>query len=256
VEKRIYISAAVVFALAAGLTLSSARMMAAAMPMPGGWTMAMAWMRMPGESWFGAGATFVTMWLTMMITMMLPSTLPMLLLYRRVVHFRGEAHPAVLVWSMAAAYFLVWTLFGLAAYAVGVTVAQASMRSEAVSRAVPVAAGAALIAAGLYQLTPWKHICLKHCRDPLGVVAQHLRPGGWRGALRLGTRHGLFCTGCCWALMVMQLVVGVMNLGAMVGLAAVIALEKLTRRGELLARVVGMAAVLAGGFYVLRAVHG
>ena len=237
------------FVAAAALTLSSARMMGGAMPMPGGWTMAMAWMKMPGQSWFGAAGMFAAMWLAMMVAMMLPSSLPMLLLYRRVVTFRGESHADALVWLMAGAYFFVWTLFGLAAYAAGMAIASAAMRWSSVSRAVPAGAGLALIVAGAYQLTPWKAACLKHCRDPLEIIAHHLQHG-WRGALRLGTHHGLFCAACCWALMVMQLVMGVMNLWAMVAIAVVIGLEKMTPRGELLARLVGVASIAAGSFYV------
>ena len=216
-----------------------------AMPMPGGWTMGMAWMRMPGQGWIGAGAMFATMWVAMMVAMMLPSSLPMLLLYRRVVMSRGEGHAGALVWLMASAYFLIWTGFGVVAYGVGVTIANAAMRSSSISRLVPMAAGGALVVAGLYQVTPWKSACLKHCRDPFELVAHHVHRG-WRGAVALGVHHGLFCTGCCWALMLMQLVMGVMNLGAMVIVAAVIALEKLVARGELVARVVGVVSMLAG----------
>jgi predicted metal-binding membrane protein len=238
-----------VFAVAVALTMSSARMMRGAMPMPGGWTMAMAWMRMPGQTWLGAGAMFAGMWLAMMVAMMLPSSLPMLLLYRRVIAFRGERHTTVLTWLMASCYFIVWTLFGIVAYGIGVSIAYGAMRSPAFSALIPAVAGAALIAAGIYQLTPWKSACLKHCRDPLELVANHLHPG-WRGAVALGVHHGLFCTACCWALMVMQLVMGVMNLGAMAAIATVIALEKLLARGPLVARAIGVIAI-AMGIYTL-----
>jgi len=110
---------------------------------------------------------------------------------------------------------------------------------------VPVAAGGALVVAGVYQLTPWKSACLKHCRDPLTLVADHLHRGRV-GALRIGIHHGAFCAACCWALMLIQLVLGVMNLTAMVAVAVVIALEKLLPRGERLARAVGLAAIAAG----------
>jgi predicted metal-binding membrane protein len=252
VERRLYVTAVLVFVAAAGVTLSSARMMSGGMPMPGGWTMTMAWMRMPGQRWIDAGGMFAGMWLAMMVAMMLPSSLPMVLLYRRAIRFRGDAHPAALTWAMSAAYFVVWTLFGVLAYAAGVLIAEAAMRSSAVSRSVPIAAGAALILAGVYQLTSWKSACLTHCRNPLELVAKHLHRG-WRGAIRLGLHHGLYCIGCCWALMLMQLVMGVMNLGAMVVIASVIALEKLTRRGETLARVVGVTAISAGMWMVVRA---
>jgi predicted metal-binding membrane protein len=250
-ERRLYLTALIVFLVAGGLTLSSARMMGGNMPMPGGWTMGMAWMRMPGQSWFGAGAMFAGMWLAMMVTMMLPSSLPMLLLYRRVVRHRRAPRTDMLVWLMASAYFVVWTLFGVIAYVAGVGIADAAMRSASVSHAIPAAAGVALVVAGAYQLTTWKSACLKHCRDPLELVASHLH-GGWRDAVRIGLHHGLFCAGCCWALMLMQLVLGVMNLWAMVLVASVIALEKLTPRGERLARVVGVLSIGAGTFYVLR----
>jgi predicted metal-binding membrane protein len=243
--RTLYLCALVVFLAAAVLTLSSSRMMSGVMPMPGGWTMGMAWMRMPGQGWLGAGAMFAAMWVAMMVAMMLPSSLPMLVLYRGAVRFRGEAHADGLMWLMASAYFAVWTVFGVVAYLAGITLANAAMWSPSISRLVPVAAGGALIVAGAYQLTPWKAACLKHCRDPLELVAHHLHRG-WRGAVGLGVHHGLFCTGCCWALMLMQLVMGVMNLGAMVVVAAVIALEKLVARGELIARLVGAASLLAG----------
>lgn len=252
-ERRLYITAVVLFLIAAGFTLSSARMMGGVMPMPGGWTMGMAWMRMPGQSWLGAGAMFAAMWLAMMVAMMLPSSLPMLLLYRGVARFREEPHADALVWVMASAYFLIWTLFGLGAYVVGVLIANAAMQSVWVSQTIPVAAGAALVVAGVYQLTPWKAACLTHCRNPLTLVSQHAHDRGWRGAARLGVHHGVYCTGCCWALMLMQLVLGVMNLAAMVVVAVFIALEKLAPRGELLARGIGVLSIAAGLFVVFRA---
>jgi predicted metal-binding membrane protein len=175
----------------------------------------------------------------------------MLLLYRRVVTFRGEAHPGALTSLMASAYFVIWALFGIVAYGIGMTVASAAMWSPSVSHLVPLAAGGALVLAGIYQLTPWKSACLKRCRDPLELVAHHLHRG-WRGAVALGTHHGLFCTGCCWALMLMQLVMGVMNLGAMVVVATVIALEKLMVRGERIARIVGAASIAAGILTLVR----
>jgi predicted metal-binding membrane protein len=232
-------------ALCWGFTIRDVRAMTGGMPMPGGWTMGMAWMRMPGQTWPGAGAMFTAMWLSMMVAMMLPSSLPMLLLYRRVVVFRGEPYADLLVWLMASGYFLVWTLFGVTAYAAGAVIALAAMQWTIASELVPMGAGLALIASGIYQLTPWKSACLKHCRNPLEIVARHLHPG-WRGAVALGVHHGLFCTACCWALMVMQLVIGVMNLGAMAAIATVIALEKLTARGPLVARAVGLVSISAG----------
>lgn len=228
-----------------GLVIRDSGMMAGAMPMPGGWTMSMVWMPMADQSRIGALAMFAGMWLTMMVAMMLPSSLPMLLLYRRVVQSRGERYAAALVWLMAAGYFLVWTAFGVAAYIAGATIAGAAMHSASVSHAIPLAAGLALVVGGAYQLSPWKAACLRHCQDPFSLIGRHLHRGWW-GALSIGAHHGLFCTGCCWALMLMQLVMGVMNIAAMAAIAAVIAMEKLLARGRLIARVVGIVAIGAG----------
>ena len=239
-----YTVCAVTFTGAAAITWYSCRMMAGGMAMPGGWTMSMAWM--PMGSRLQSALMFAGMWVAMMVAMMLPSTLPMLLLYRRAAHFRGEARVGLLSTMVAAGYFGVWTVFGMLAYAAGLAISFAAMKSDAFSRAVPIASGAALIAAGVYQLSPWKSACLKHCRDPLSVVAAHMR-GGWRGALRLGIHHGAFCTACCWALMLIQLALGIMEMLVMIVVALVIALEKLLPRGLVVARVTGVLAV-AGGF--------
>jgi predicted metal-binding membrane protein len=127
---------------------------------------------------------------------------------------------------------------------VGRGITNAAMKWIAVSRTIPLAAAVALILAGCYQLTPWKTACLKHCRDPLELVAHHL--GGSRGAFRLGLHHGTFCAACCWALMLIQLVLGVMSITAMVGVAVIIAFEKLLTRGETVARMIGTISILAG----------
>jgi predicted metal-binding membrane protein len=245
-ESMLYAVSAVVFTSAAALTWYSCRAMAGGMEMPGGWTMSMAWM--PMGSRLQSGLMFAGMWVAMMVAMMLPSTLPMLVLYRRAARFRGEAHAGWLTAVMSAGYFGVWTVFGIAAYAAGLGIALLAMRSGAFSRAVPIASGGALIAAGMYQLSPWKAACLKHCRDPLSLVAEHVQ-GGWRGALRLGIHHGAFCAACCWALMLIQLALGIMDVLVMIAVALVIALEKLLPRGLAVARFTGVLA-LAGGIAI------
>jgi len=248
---RLYATVIAVFLATAAFTLWSARSISATMAMPGGWRMSMMWMRMAGQSWGAAAAIFILMWAAMMVAMMLPSTLPMLMLYRRAVAFRGEARLGVCTWAMAGGYFAVWTLFGAAAYGLGIALTQTAMHSIAVSRAVPFGVGGALLLAGVYQLTPWKSSCLLHCRDPLSVVAHHLG-GGWRGAVRLGLHHGAFCAACCWGLMLIQLALGVMNLWVMIAVAAAIAAEKLLPRGVLLARWIGAAAIVGGAAVIAR----
>jgi predicted metal-binding membrane protein len=247
-----YLIAILVFVGAAGATLYFDYTMSGAMPMPGNWTMSMMWM--PMGSLPVSAAIFTVMWLAMMVAMMLPSTMPMLLLYRRAVVFRGEAHPGRAMFSVASGYFFVWTLFGVAAYAIGVVITRGAMHSESFSRALPLTGGLALCTAGIYQLTPWKAACLQHCRDPLTFVAGHLQKRRF-GALRLGLHHGAFCAACCWGLMLIQLVLGVMNLGVMVAVAVVIALEKLFPKGQWFARAVGLAAIGAGIFITARSLH-
>lgn len=244
-ERAVYLSSLALFAAAAVVTLYLTRSMSGGMAMPGNWTMSMMWMVMPGQTWLGAALSFVCMWLAMMVAMMLPSSLPMLLLYRRAAAYRGETHLGLMTFVLGAGYFFVWLLFGVIAYVAGAAVARAAMASVTVCRVIPLAAGGALVLAGVFQFTPWKSACLRHCRDPLSVVAQHLH-SGWRGTLGLGIHHGAFCAACCWALMLIQLVLGVMNLSVMIVVGVVIALEKLIPRGELVARAAGAASILGG----------
>jgi predicted metal-binding membrane protein len=238
-----YSVALLVFVVATGATLYFNHSMSGGMPMPGNWTMSMMWIPMGSE--FVSAAIFTLMWLAMMVAMMLPSMMPMLLLYRRAVIFRGEKHLGQATFVLGGGYFLVWALFGVIAYLIGILVTRGAMNSDAFSRALPFTGGLALCIAGIYQLTPWKSACLKHCRDPLTLVAAHLNQGRF-GALRIGIHHGAFCAACCWALMLIQLVLGVMNLMVMVAVAVVIALEKLLPGGPWLARVIGVAAIVAG----------
>lgn len=252
-ERTPYIIAFLVFLCAAGATLYFDYTMSGGMRMPGHWTMSMMWMPMGGE--FAAAGIFALMWLAMMVAMMLPSTMPMLLLYRRAAGLRRKKHVGQAMLILGGGYFLVWTLFGVLVYVVGVFLARGAMHSDVFSRVFPFAGGLALCIAGVYQLTPWKTACLKHCRDPLTLVADNLDRGRF-GALRIGIHHGAFCAACCWALMLIQLVLGVMNLAAMVAVAVVIALEKLLPRGERLARAAGLVAIVAGIIIAALSVRG
>ena len=254
-EFLLYVSAILIFLLSAAITLYFCQTMSGGMEMPGGWTMSMMWMPMPGQPWIAAAAMFLAMWLAMMVAMMLPSAFPMLLMYRRVLHFRGERRAGAAVALMACGYFAVWLAAGAAAYGGGLVIAWATMSSGTLSRVVPIASGALLILCGCYQLTRWKMACLNHCRDPMGYLACHLRPrAGAGGGWRLGLHHGLFCAACCWALMLMQLVLGVMSIAVMVAVAAVIALEKLTPAGaRIVARGVGAVAIVGGALMIVRA---
>jgi predicted metal-binding membrane protein len=239
------------FLASAAFTLSAARSMSGGMRMPGGWEMSMMWMAMPGQSTIAAGGIFLLMWLAMMIAMMLPSSWPMLEVYRKVAGSRG-AHPALATTLVGVGYFAVWLAFGALVFGAGFAASTAAMRSVAFSRAMPLVAGAGLIFAGAYQLSPWKQACLSHCRSPLMFLAHVFRPR-LTGALRVGVTHGLYCTGCCWALMLMQTILGVMSLSVMILVAVLIGAEKLWAQGPLLARATGAASIGLGGFFLLRA---
>jgi predicted metal-binding membrane protein len=242
-----------IFLVAAGYTLYAARGMVGGMPMPGGWTMPMMWMAMPGQSPAGSIITFLLMWQAMMIAMMLPSSWPTLELYSRVARHTGRRHPVLNTLLAVVGYFSVWGAFGAIAFTAGFEISRATMFSPQLSRWIPAAAGVALVLAGIWQLTPLKQSCLNHCRDPLMFLGHAYKPGIW-GGFRVGLHHGAFCAACCWALMLMQMVLGVMNLAVMAGVAAIIATEKLWKHGPLLARLVGAISIVTGIILVARSV--
>jgi len=138
------------------------------MTMPGGWTMSMAWMRMPGQTWAGAAASFLGMWSTMMVAMMLPSLAPMLSRYREAITAMAEKRLGRLTGLVALGYFFVWTVFGMVVFPVGVSMATIAMQHPLVARTVPIAVGAVVLLAGSFQLTAWKARQLACCREAPG----------------------------------------------------------------------------------------
>jgi predicted metal-binding membrane protein len=257
-ERRIFWAvSALLFAASAAGTVVWCRSMSAStttmadMPMPGGWTMSMAWMRMPGQTWPGAAASFLGMWIVMMVAMMLPSLLPMLRQYRKAVGGTGQARLGRLTALVGMGYFFVWTLFGMAAFPLGVSLAAVEMQRPPLARAVPFAVAAVVLLAGLFQLTPWKTRQLACCREaprcgrPLPADAGT----AWRHGLRLGGH----CSRCCAGMMAMLLCIGVMDLRAMVVVAAAITVERVAPAGERIARGTGTIFVAAGLFLVARA---
>jgi predicted metal-binding membrane protein len=220
------------------------------MPMPGGWTMSMAWMRMPDQTWAGASASFMGMWVVMMVAMMLPSLMPMLWRYREAVGRGGAAHLGRLTALVGVGYFLVWTAFGMAAFPVGVALSSLEMQQPALARAVPIAVGVVVVMAGFLQLTAWKARHLDCCR--VAPRDRALRADAVT-ALRHGLHLGLECTYCCAGLMAILLVLGVMDLRAMAVVAAAITVERLAPAGARVARVTGAVAIVAGGVLIARA---
>jgi predicted metal-binding membrane protein len=191
---------------------------------------------MPGTMGLGL-AEFVAMWGLMMAAMMLPSVWPFVAVYERTIRTYRVARLA----ALAAGYLLAWALVGVVAYGVAWLFGELAADRPGLARVAGVAAFGAL---GVYQLTPLKFRCLSHCRSPLAHLLHYTSFKGRFRDLRAGIEHGLYCLGCCWALMLVLIAFGVMNLAATIGVAVIIAVEKVWRFGEAFARVVGVSALV------------
>jgi predicted metal-binding membrane protein len=222
------------------------------MPMPGGWSMSMAWMRMPGQTWPGAAASFLGMWVAMMAVMMLPSLAPMLWRYREAVAGIGEARRTLLTAIVGLGYLLIWAMFGVVVFPLGVALATIEMHQPALARAVPTAAGLVIVVAGSLQLTAWKARRLTCCREMPHRC--HLLPANAGIAWRHGLSLGLQCVGCCGNLMAVLLVLGVMDVRAMAVVTAAITVERLAPSGARATQAVGVLIIGAGVVSLVRAV--
>lgn len=196
----------------------------------------------PGPGTMGLGlAGYLAGWALMMTAMMLPSLAPLLSVYLRSIRAeRSSRTRAVRTAALVAGYLLTWTGFGILAYAVSLL--GGKLAAEAPVAAAWVGAGL-LVAAGIYQLTPLKNFCLRHCRSPVAFL---LHVSGYKGPfrdVRVGLYHGLYCVGCCWGLMLVLITVGVMNLAWMAIIAAAVLLEKTWRHGIVFSRVAGAALI-------------
>lgn len=212
-------------------------------------------MAMTLASWTPAYALLMLlMWIVMMVAMMLPSAAPMLLLFTTITHARRSPGRRMIAPGLfALGYIAIWSAFSLVAVTLQFAMEKAALLSPMMQTTSTVLAGAVLIAAGVYQWTPLKHACLRHCRSPLDFVLTHWREG-LRGAFTMGLRHGIYCLGCCWALMSLLFVGGVMNLAWIAGLALLVLMEKLAPAGYWVGRVIGAGLVIWGSV-VLLAIH-
>lgn len=192
-----------------------------------------------------AGA-MALMWVVMMIAMMVPSAAPMVLLHAAVAR-KAASRGTALVPSVIflAGYVVIWSAFSLAATALQWILDQTALLSPMLVVVSPWIGAGLLIASGLYQFTPAKQACLAHCRSPVHFLAEHWRPGRL-GALRMGLEHGLYCLGCCWVLMLLLFVGGVMNLAWIAGIAIFVLAEKLLPFGVWAGRLAGAVAMAAG----------
>jgi predicted metal-binding membrane protein len=186
---------------------------------------------------------FMGMWVAMMVAMMFPTVAPIVLAHRMVVKKRGQGElPTV---SFVLGYIAVWALIGVIPL-VGFLAFRNLAADAADSRWLPSLAGGILIVAGAYQFTRWKATCLKACRSPMSFLMTHDWGGGARSAFKAGLSHGAYCLGCCWALMAVLVVVGLMNLVWMAGIALVFLAEKNWKHGVGLTKIIGTALVALG----------
>jgi predicted metal-binding membrane protein len=216
--------------------------------MPG---MAMAVPAMHAWSWVEVGA-LVVMWAVMMVAMMTPAAAPMILMFTSIHRRRtAEGRPAVPTAIFVLGYLVVWTIYSVAAALSQASLHAAALLSPAMAATSPLLAGGLLVAAGVFQWTPLKRACLAACRSPWSFLLT-----GWRegraGAFVMGLRHGLYCLGCCWALMALLFVAGVMNLLWVAAIAVAVLVEKVVPRGDLVGRLLGVALVAAGLLLVAR----
>ena len=240
---------ALTFIASVAATVAWCKSMAAmpGMDMPGGWTMTMTWMRLPGQTWLEAGGTFLAMWTVMMVAMMLPVFAPELHRFRRAAR-RSRAMPTI---GFAAGYFGVWAAVGLVLFPVGVGFNALAMRSEMLSEATPLLGGLVVMIAGALQFTSWKTRRLVRCRHEEDCCgSQRVMP---RDALRAGAQLGLKCAYCCASLTAVLLVIGVMDLLVMALVTIAISAERLTSSVNV-ARVVGAGMLTSGAFLVSRAI--
>lgn len=204
------------------------------------------WLMRPAEWTPGYALLMASMWTVMMAAMMLPSAAPTLLLFLRMSRrAKGAAAPLAPSAAFGLGYVAAWTGFSLLA-TLGQWALEAARLMSPMLETTNVWLGALiLVAAGLWQLTPMKAACLRHCRSPLGYLMSNWRPGAW-GAFRMGAAHGAYCLGCCWFLMALLFFGGVMNLYWIVGLAVFVLAEKTVPYGDRLARAAGAPLVLWG----------
>lgn len=198
------------------------------------------------------GLLFTWMWGVMMAAMMLPSAAPMILLYRTVSRRLAEDGDRVIpAWAFAGVYLVVWMLLGVPVYAGYVAAAAAAERYAGFAAAVPYLVALSLAAAGAYQLTAAKRVCLKHCESPLGLLMHRWR-SGYGATFRLALRHAAYCVGCCWGLMLVLVAAGSMSVPWVLVIALAVAAEKMLPRGQRTAQLLGAALILLAAAVALR----
>lgn len=242
-----------VFAVSTTVTIvwSSGMSAMGEMAMPGGWTMSMAWMRMPDQNWPQAAASWLSMWLLMMVAMMMPSLVASLCRYRDAVTADVEGRLGRLTAIVAAGYFGVWSVVGFVVFALGSTLAVALMTSESLSRAAPLGTALAVLVAGVSQFSARKAHHLACCRR--SFAPRTALPADASTAWRHGVRLGLHCSYSSAGLTAVLLVMGVMDLRVMAVVTAAVTAERLAPAGQIIARINGCIVIGAGMALMARA---
>lgn len=200
----------------------------------------------------GMGApVFLAIWMAMMVAMMFPTAAPMILMFARVhAGKRQRGQSFVPTWVFVSSYLVVWTLFGVLAYAAAVGAEALTSQSMGLMENAARFGGGVLVLAGLYQLSPLKRSCLSKCRTPLDFILSSWRDG-YGGAFRMGLEHGVYCLGCCWLLFVILFPLGVMNVAAMAVITLLIFAEKSLPMGRHIGRAAAVALIAYGALVVL-----
>ena len=192
----------------------------------------------------------IAIWWAMMPGMMLPSAAPMILIFATInQNKRRRGQPFVPTMLFTSGYLVAWGLFGVFATLADWGFERAALIAPGTGRLNPMLGGVVVIVAGIYQLTPFKSVCLTHCRSPFDFILNHWRDGA-PGAMRMGFEHGLFCLGCCWFLMALLFAAGIMSLLWMAALTVFVFVEKLFPAGQWIARASGVA-MLGFGIYLI-----
>lgn len=200
----------------------------------------------------GSLLPLVLMWAGMMVAMMLPSAMPMILTFATVSRNRRQhGRPYVPAAVFVGGYVIVWSLFSIIVAIAQWLLHRAALLSPGMASSSAWLGGLLLLAAGIFQFTSLKHSCLAHCRAPLEFIMAHWREGN-AGALRMGLEHGLYCTGCCWALMCLLFVLGVMNIYWIAALTLLVGLEKIVPRGLWLSSATGLILTAWGAVVIAR----
>lgn len=197
-----------------------------------------------------SAALFIAIWIVMMIAMMFPTAAPMILMFSKIYASKRQQQQAfVPTWVFVSAYLLIWSLCGVLLYPLALGIENLAANSMWLMNNAARIGGAILLIAGLYQLSPLKHICLSKCRTPVQFILSSWHEG-YGGAFRMGLEHGIFCLGCCWLLFVILFPLGIMNIAVMALVTALIFAEKALPFGRQISQLAGLALIIYGALVI------